>query len=296
MAQDQLLTLWARFRRWRWWWQALVWFAFPPAPVAVWAASQRQGRAMAWGLVVLVTGAWYTIGAQPDRTDTAEASAERSSAATAASAPTTEPPSTRATPQPAGATTGPPTTASATPAPAPATQPPSIDLSIIDRLVIAPEGSNAGYDRDLFDHWIDADSDGCDTRCEVLEQERRTDLAGLPEGGWLSIYDGYTTPDPGELEIDHVVALAEAWRSGASSWDAARRAAFANDLNDFRALAAVSASTNRSKGDRDPATWRPPSGEAWCWYADAWAMTKVRWGLSADHAEVESLRVMLPSC
>jgi hypothetical protein len=169
-------------------------------------------------------------------------------------------------------------------------------VSIVDLLVVAPEGGDAGYDRELFDYWIDADSDGCDTRCEVLEAERRTDLAGLPGGGWLSTYDGYTTADSSELEVDHVVALAEAWRSGASAWERARRAAFANDLDDPGALIAVTASANRSKGDRDPASWQPPNRGAWCEFATAWATTKARWGLSADQAEVGALKNMLAGC
>lgn len=167
---------------------------------------------------------------------------------------------------------------------------------IVDQLVIAPEGSDDGYDRDLFDHWVDADGDGCDTRCEVLEAERRDDLPGLPSGGWLSIYDGYSTPDPSELDIDHVVALGEAWRSGADGWDAARREAFANDLADPQALVAVTAATNRSKGARDPAEWQPPAQAAWCEFATAWVTTKVRWGLTADQAESDALRNMLRSC
>lgn len=166
----------------------------------------------------------------------------------------------------------------------------------LDRLVVAPEGGEEGYDRELFEHWVDADGDGCDTRCEVLEEERRTDLAGLPDGGWLSLYDGYTTDDPGELDIDHVVPLAEAWRSGASDWDAERREAFANDLDDPRALVAVTAATNRAKGDRDPAEWQPPARGAWCWYGEAWVATKLRWGLTADQAEVDALRNMLAGC
>jgi hypothetical protein len=55
-------------------------------------------------------------------------------------------------------------------------------------------------------------------------------------GGWLSLYDSYSTDGPDELEIDHVVALAETWDSGADSWDAARREAFANDLEHPGAL------------------------------------------------------------
>lgn len=192
----------------------------------------------------------------------------------------------------AGAAAGDP--APGAPAPAPAGS--GSGAPIVDQLVIAPEGTDDGYDRDLFDHWVDADGDGCDTRCEVLEAERRDDLPGLPSGGWLSIYDGYSTPDASELDIDHVVALGEAWRSGAAGWDAARREAFANDLADPQALIAVTAATNRSKGARDPASWQPPAQAAWCEFATAWAATKVRWGLTADQAEVDALRNMLRSC
>jgi hypothetical protein len=165
----------------------------------------------------------------------------------------------------------------------------------LDRLVVQSEGGAAGYERALFEHWVDADGDGCDTRCEVLAAERRTDLPGL-EAGWLSIYDGYSTDDPSELEVDHVVALAEAWRSGASTWDAARRRAFANDLDEPDALIAVTAATNRSKGDRDPAEWQPPNHAAWCQWALGWTRTKVTWGLTADEAEVRALRNILAGC
>lgn len=167
---------------------------------------------------------------------------------------------------------------------------------IVNLLVVAPEGPRDGYDRSLFEHWVDADGDGCDTRCEVLAAERRADLAGLPAGGWLSIYDGYWTDDPSELDVDHVVALAEAWESGASGWDAATRRAFANDLDHPGALVAVTAATNRSKSDRDPASWQPPNRDAWCEFAASWVWTKVRWRLTADLAEVQALRNMLAGC
>lgn len=174
---------------------------------------------------------------------------------------------------------------------------PSGDLAAqLDQLIVAPEGSSDGYDRSLFGGgWIDADSDGCDTRCEVLEEERLNELPGLPMGGWLSIFDGYSTDDASELDIDHVVALGEAWRSGADQWDGRRRLAFANDLDDPDPLIAVTASTNRSKSDRDPASWQPPNLDAWCPFAAAWIDTKVRWGLTADDAEVRALRNMIES-
>ncbi|WP_436792622.1 GmrSD restriction endonuclease domain-containing protein [Actinospongicola halichondriae] len=113
--------------------------------------------------------------------------------------------------------------------------------------------------------------------------------------GWYSIYDGYSTPDETELEIDHVVALAEAWRSGAHAWSTSTRIEFANDIDLSQALVAVTAATNRSKSDHDPATWQPPSSQAWCEYADAWITVKLKWDLSADPAEVDALRNMLAS-
>lgn len=159
----------------------------------------------------------------------------------------------------------------------------------VELLVVAPE-ARGGYDRDRFEHWIDADGDGCRTRCEVLAEERRAD------GAWLSVYDGAVVTSEQDLEIDHLVALAEAWRSGARGWDDARRAAFANDLDFPDALLAVTSATNQSKADHDPARWRPPRTETWCWYARSWIGVKARWGLTADQAEVDALAEMLATC
>ncbi len=190
----------------------------------------------------------------------------------------------------------PPETTSTLPASTvPAVVSPPASSALVDQLVVAPEGSGDGYDRGLFEHWIDADGDGCNTRCEVLEAERRSDLPGLASG-WLSIYDGYSTDDPSELDVDHVVALSEAWRSGASGWDAATRRAFANDLDEPDALIAVTAATNRSKSDRDPAEWQPPNRGAWCQWGLGWVRVKIKWGLTADEAEVSALRNVLAAC
>ena len=173
---------------------------------------------------------------------------------------------------------------------------------MLDRLRVAPEASRAGYSRDLFRHWVDADGDRCDTREEVLIFESRTPAQVDPygckvlAGDWFSAYDGVTTDQPGDFDIDHVVALAEAWDSGAAGWDAARRQAFANDLDEPAALIAVTASSNRSKSDEDPAEWKPPRREAWCAFATDWTTVKVKWDLTADQAEVATLREMLKTC
>ena len=91
---------------------------------------------------------------------------------------------------------------------------------------------------------IDVDGDGCRTRCEVFARQRLDDVAGLSAGGWLSIYDGHASDDPTTLEMDHVVALAEAWRSGAWAWDLETRRAFANDE---AGLLIVSSWSNQAK-------------------------------------------------
>jgi len=161
----------------------------------------------------------------------------------------------------------------------------------IAKLVIADPVDGSGYRRDLFKQWIDADDNGCDTRCEVLRRELRTDLSGLSGGGWLSAYDDYTTDDASELDIDHIVPLEEAWVSGASTWGEAERTSFANDLESPE-LTAVTAAMNRSKGDRDPARWQPPNRDDWCNYIRAWVTVKLRWHLTADAPEVAALNNM----
>jgi hypothetical protein len=99
-----------------------------------------------------------------------------------------------------------------------------------------------------------------------------------------------------DLDIDHMVPLAESWDSGASTWSASERQAYANELGDARSLIAVFASSNRSKGDQDPAEWMPPAQDYRCTYATTWVAVKTRWGLSVDPAESEALEGILAGC
>ncbi|HSW42793.1 MAG TPA: HNH endonuclease family protein [Patescibacteria group bacterium] len=172
-------------------------------------------------------------------------------------------------------------------------------LQLLARLSTAPEHPT-GYDRALFVHWIDADRDGCDTRREVLISESRTTprvgARCSVSGSWRSAYDGVTTTQASSFDVDHVVALKEASDSGAWAWAPARRRAFANDLGDSRSLRAVSASSNRSKSDRDPAQWLPPLASFHCTYATDWVAVKVRWRLSVDSREHAALRRILTAC
>ncbi|SEB52985.1 Protein of unknown function [Nocardioides exalbidus] len=159
--------------------------------------------------------------------------------------------------------------------------------------------SRTGYDRDLFDHWVDADGDGCDTRNEVLVSEAEDaptvgSSCSLGGGRWYSYYDGASQTSASALDIDHMVPLAEAWDSGAGGWSASRREAYANDLGDSRSLVGVTASLNRSKGDQDVAEWLPPINE--CRYVKEWVAVKIRWGLTADSSEKSALSSVASGC
>ena len=156
-----------------------------------------------------------------------------------------------------------------------------------------------GYNRSYFKLWIDADKDGCDTRAEVLIEEavikpKIGKKCALTGGKWLSPYDGKSTAKATDLDIDHVVPLAEAWRSGAWAWTPLQRQAYANDLSESRALVAVSLGQNRSKGDKDVAQWLPPKGV--CVYITAWIAVKYRYSLTVDSAEAQVLNSYSTSC
>jgi hypothetical protein len=88
----------------------------------------------------------------------------------------------------------------------------------------------------------------------------------------------------------------ESWGFGASAWTPAEHQAYANDLDDPRALIAVSATSNRSKADQDPTTWQPPAEGYRCTYATDWIAIKTRWDLTGDPAEQAALTEVLDGC
>ncbi|WP_329182279.1 HNH endonuclease family protein (plasmid) [Streptomyces decoyicus] len=176
-------------------------------------------------------------------------------------------------------------------------------LSLHDGIEALPQAAESrdGYERTKFKHWIDEDKNGCNTRNEVLLAEAVTQPtvgAGckITGGTWRSYYDDTTVQGPSGLDIDHMVPLAEAWDSGASQWTAARRQAYANDLGAERSLVAVTAKSNRSKADQDPAQWMPPAIDAQCTYLSDWVSTKLRWSLTVDRAERDTLRQLAAGC
>jgi uncharacterized protein DUF1524 len=162
--------------------------------------------------------------------------------------------------------------------------------------------NGTGYYRTFFSHWIDADRDGCDTREEVLMTESRVKPTlgtgcKVMKGKWKSWYDGVTWTNPSDVDIDHVVALKEAWDSGARSWTKTARTSYANDLAYPLALDAVTDNVNQDKSDRDPAQWLPPLKATHCVYAKHWVAIKYRWRLSVDPKErVRLLSILSGAC
>jgi hypothetical protein len=294
------MSLWKRFRNFPRWAQILICTAVMSVGVAG-ASSQgsksteQAGRTT--GTTATTTTVTTAVAPGDGTSSTGEASAE-STTTTVGGTSTTAATGSTATTAPRPTTTTKPTATTTTTRPAPAGDP----TAVLAGLRVAPEGARAGYDRGLFNHWVDEDGDSCDTREEVLIAESRSRAQVDPygckvvAGDWFSAYDGLTFSDPSELDVDHVVALAEAWDSGASGWDASRRRAFANDLGHPEALVAVSASSNRSKSDLDPGQWKPTRDAAWCQYARDWVTVKKAWDLSADQNEVDDLKVMLRTC
>ena len=114
-------------------------------------------------------------------------------------------------------------------------------------------------------------------------------------GRWISAYDGATWTLASDVDIDHRVALKEAWESGARSWTATNRMRFANDGYPL-ALEAITDNVNSSKQDSDPAQWMPPLASNHCHYATAWVMVKYRWRLTMNAAERDKLSRLSGAC
>lgn len=159
------------------------------------------------------------------------------------------------------------------------------------------------YDRKLWPHWIDADRDCQSTRTEVLieeayepiefEDSRRCEVA---RGRWQCPYTGNIIAEAYLLDVDHLVPLANAHRSGGASWTDAQRRRYANDLDHPEHLVAVDHSANRSKGDKGPEAWLPPMEDARCGYVRDWVAVKKRWGLTMSDAEATAVANALEIC
>lgn len=170
----------------------------------------------------------------------------------------------------------------------------------IELLETAGRAPKTGYDRDQFGKgWTDTNHNKCDTRNDILARDY-TDIkldaknkCKVTAGTMIDPYSGELLAKPGDSDIDHVVALSNAWQMGASTWDKDKRVEFANDPNN---LLAVSASQNRQKGDGDAATWLPKNKAYRCTYVAKQVEVKHTYGLRVTKAERDTITTLLDNC
>lgn len=180
----------------------------------------------------------------------------------------------------------------------------------LKELTVRPAGDMDGYSREKFPHWSNAQEYGwkipsfvshpgsCDARDAALirdgkGQENVGRYCDVNSGSWFDPYTGQTFTNPSDVDIDHFVPLANAWRSGAAGWGAAKKERFANVPQE---LLSVEDNANASKGDRGPEAWKPPRKAYHCKYARKWIRIKHDWKLSVTRSEKGALREMLGTC
>ncbi|HET8595302.1 MAG TPA: HNH endonuclease family protein, partial [Intrasporangium sp.] len=210
--------------------------------------------------------------------------------------------STGAPPSPSEPSSRPREQATRTPAARPGTA-----LAAALTLTVKGRAPKTEYDRDQFGQaWLDTDRNGCDTRNDVLRRDLSNLVLKAGTRGCLvlrgTLNDPYTGKriafvrggsTSGAVQIDHVVALADAWQKGAQQWAPDRRATFANDpLN----LLAVDGPTNGRKGAGDTATWLPPNTSYRCAYVARQVAVKVKYRLWATAAERDAMVRVLTPC
>ncbi|WP_296103362.1 HNH endonuclease family protein [uncultured Corynebacterium sp.] len=177
-------------------------------------------------------------------------------------------------------------------------------------LAALPESPRRGgaerYERKNFGpSWADVDRNGCDTRNDILHRDLTNITTKPPQrcvvltgelhdpytGTTINFHRGKKTSQA--IQIDHVVALSNAWSSGAYALPYAARTALANDpLN----LLAVDGPTNNAKSDKDAAEWMPPNTDYQCGYADRQVRVKSKYHLRVTRQEKEALTAVLSQC
>ena len=176
-------------------------------------------------------------------------------------------------------------------------------LTALNKLEVKGRAAKTGYTRSQFPHWSDPDRNGCDARNDILKRDL-TDITykegtrdcKVIAGQLLDPFSGKViifSPTKVVIDIDHVVALSNAWQTGAAYFDKAVRTQIANDpLN----LLAVDSKLNRQKGDGDAATWLPPSKSFRCAYVARQVAVKAKYKLWVTEPEKVAITKILSSC
>ena len=176
---------------------------------------------------------------------------------------------------------------------------------LVDQLTVKGRAPKTGYSREQFGPaWSDVDHNGCDTRDDILNRDLvakqwrvGTHDCVVIAGVLADPYTGRAIPfakaDASAVQIDHVVALSDAWQKGAAGWSPGKRLAFANDpLN----LLAVDGPSNARKSDGDTATWLPPNKPYRCRFVARQVAVKAKYHLWVTAAERDAMRRVLAPC
>jgi hypothetical protein len=176
--------------------------------------------------------------------------------------------------------------------------------TLLPALTIA-EPTFHDYNRDEWqpNGWANLDHDCLDTRAEVLFSESvgpglvfNNKTCKVLAGNWNDEFTGQTFTSPKEVQIDHLVSLADANRSGGWAWPSDKKIEFSNDLSDPDHLNAMKSSENQAKSDKGPDEWMPPNDAARCRYVQAYARIKARWQLSVTKNQWRALQAGMEGC
>ena len=176
-------------------------------------------------------------------------------------------------------------------------------LAALNNLEVKGRAPKTGYARSQFPHWSDPDRNGCDARNDTLKRDLTNITYKVGTRDCKVIAGQLLDPFSGKvitfsttkvvIDIDHVVALSNAWQTGAAYFDKSKRTQIANDpLN----LLAVDSKLNRQKGDGDAATWLPPSKEFRCEYVARQVAVKAKYGLWVTQPEKVAIDKILSTC
>jgi hypothetical protein len=176
-------------------------------------------------------------------------------------------------------------------------------LTVLNSLEVKGRAAKTGYARSQFPHWSDPDRNGCDARNDTLKRDLTqisfksgTRDCKVLTGQLLDPFGGKVitfSSTKSNIDIDHVVALSNAWQTGAAYFDKTKRQQIANDpLN----LLAVDFSLNRQKGDGDAATWLPPLKSYRCDYVARQIAVKAKYGLWVTQPEKGAIIKLLEKC
>lgn len=178
-------------------------------------------------------------------------------------------------------------------------------LTALNKLPVKGRAPKTGYSREEFPLWKDPDKNGCDSRNDILKRDltkiifkEGTNNCKVISGILLDPYsnkliDFDISKSSSTIDIDHVVALSNAWQTGAFQLTLEQRTNFANDpLN----LLAVDFKLNRQKGDGDAATWLPPYKSYRCTYVARQVAVKTKYKLWVTTPEKTAISNLLTAC